>query len=158
MTLYLTKKYSALAYTSRPYPAALAMIPPVSYILYAASSHERTDVIITLAQFEEKNLVEDECTTEEDESISSSIDELYTSDGSYDGSIIKNALEDIQDVRQVYPDINARDTRLKMRDRIKKTQSGRKGTEISVSIMGKCLYKVFKDVLNESNISLPTLI
>ena len=46
------------------------MKPPVSYILYATSSHEQTGSIINLAQFEEGNLLEYKRSTEEDESIS----------------------------------------------------------------------------------------
>ena len=51
---------SALAYTSRLYSEELTMRPEVSYILYATSSHEKTGNIITFAQFEEGNLVENE--------------------------------------------------------------------------------------------------
>ena len=58
MPLYLTEKYSALAYTSRTYSEALVMIPAVSYILYATSSHEKTVSIITFAQFGERGLLE----------------------------------------------------------------------------------------------------
>ena len=43
----------------------------VSYIPYATLSHEQTRKIITFAQSEEGNLVENERNTEEDESISS---------------------------------------------------------------------------------------
>ena len=68
------------------------MLPAVSYIPNNISYHEQTGNIITFAQFEEVNLVENERNVEEDESISSSIDELYTYNDSDDGSISTNAL------------------------------------------------------------------
>ena len=58
MTFFYGKNSSALAYTSRPYLEALAMQPLVSYIPYTTSSHEQNGDIITFAQFEEVNLVE----------------------------------------------------------------------------------------------------
>ena len=42
------------------------MQPEVSYILYATSYHEQTGDIITFAQFEESNSVENELNAEED--------------------------------------------------------------------------------------------
>ena len=41
----------------------------LSYILYATSYHEKNGNIITLEQFEEGNLVENERNAEKDESI-----------------------------------------------------------------------------------------
>ena len=46
------KKSIELAYTSHIYSEALSMRPSVSYIPYAASSHEQTGNIITFAQSE----------------------------------------------------------------------------------------------------------
>ena len=43
------------------------MRPPVSYIPYATSYHEKTGGIITFAQFEEVHLVENERNLVEDE-------------------------------------------------------------------------------------------
>ena len=57
--------------------------------------------------------------SEENESIAASIDELFTDDDSYYGSINKNSRKSIQDVNYVHLDINARDARLKIRDRIR---------------------------------------
>ena len=48
---------SALAYTSQPYAEAMSMWPDVPYIPYYTSSREQTGNIITLAQFEEGNLL-----------------------------------------------------------------------------------------------------
>ena len=45
------------------------MQPSVSYIPCATSSHEQNGNIISFAQFEEVNLVENEHNAEEDESI-----------------------------------------------------------------------------------------
>ena len=43
-----------------------------------------------------------------------SIDELYTENYSYDGSIDTNYLEDIWEEIQIRPEINARDARFKI--------------------------------------------
>ena len=48
---------SALSYTSRPYSEAMAMRTAVTYTPYATSSKEQTGDIITFAQFEEGNLI-----------------------------------------------------------------------------------------------------
>ena len=118
---------SVLAYTSRLYSEALATRPAVSYIPYATSSHEQTGDIITFAQFEEVNLVENKRNVAEDDSISASIDESSTDYDSDDGYICMNALEEIWDENYVHPDINARYARLKIRDRIRQAQSEWKG-------------------------------
>ena len=49
---------SGLEYMSRLYSEALSMTPPVSYLLYNTSSHERTGDILSFAHFVEENLVE----------------------------------------------------------------------------------------------------
>ena len=59
-----------------------------------------------MTQFEEGNLVENECNIEEDESSLSSIDYLYTENDSDDGSISTNALEEIRDGNKIHPEIN----------------------------------------------------
>ena len=48
---------SALSYMSWPYLVAMAMRPAVTYTPYATSSKEQTGDVITLAQFEEGNLL-----------------------------------------------------------------------------------------------------
>ena len=103
------------------------MRPAVSYILHDTSYHEKTGNIITFAQFEEDYLVENKRNTEEDESILSSIDELFADNDSDDGYISMNALEDIQDRSQIHPDINVRYALLKIRDHIKQTEIEWKG-------------------------------
>ena len=84
----------------------------VSYIPYATSSHEQTVNNITFAQFEEDNLVENKRNSEEDKSISASIDESFTYNDSDDGSISTNALGEIRDESQIHPKLKARDARL----------------------------------------------
>ena len=118
MALYLFKKTVSLAYMSRPYLGALTMRPAVSYRMYATLYHEKTGKIISLANFEEVNLVENESNAEEYESITASIDESSTEYDSDDGSISTIDLKDIRDRSQVHPELNARDARLRMIDRI----------------------------------------
>ena len=67
------------------------------------------------------NLVENECNTEEDESISASIDELSTDDDCNDGYIGTNTLKDIWDGSQIYPEINGRYAIFKICVRIRQT-------------------------------------
>ena len=55
------KVSSVFAYSSHPYSEALAIQPEVSYIPYTTSSHEQTGNIITFAEFEEGDLVGNEC-------------------------------------------------------------------------------------------------
>ena len=58
--LMMEKKSCELAYTSHLYIESLAVQPSVLYIPYATPSHEQTGNIITFANFEEGNLVENE--------------------------------------------------------------------------------------------------
>ena len=130
----------------------------IVYIFFATSSHEQTGNIITFAQFEEGDLVENERNAEEDESISDSIDETYRENYYYDRYISMSALKDIQDGSQIHPGIITRDAILKLRDCIRKIKSECKGAELSANNMGKGLYKVFKKMANELNNSLSTLV
>ena len=66
------------------------------------------------------NLVENQRNIEEYESIPASIDKLSTDDDLYDISISTNYLEDIPDGSQINPEINARYSRFKIRDHIRK--------------------------------------
>ena len=99
---------SQLSYKSHPYSESLNMQPAISYIPYDTSYHEQTGDIITFAQFEGVNLVQNEGNEEEDEFISASIDQLYTYDDYDDGSISMNTPEDIQYGSQVHPEVNTR--------------------------------------------------
>ena len=57
MLFFDEKVSSALAYTSQPYPEAMAMRPSVSFITCATSSKGGNGDIIKFAQFEEGNLL-----------------------------------------------------------------------------------------------------
>ena len=93
--------------------------PVVLNIPWATLSHEQTGDIITFAQFEEGNLVVNECNVGEDnELMSASIDDSSTDDDSGDGSISMKALEDIRDGNHVHTGINTRYVRFKIRDHI----------------------------------------
>ena len=76
------------------------------------------------------------------------IDKLSTDDESDGRYIITNDLKDIWDRSQIHADINARDAKSKIRERIKKTKNEWKGTELSAKTMGKGLHKVFKAFVN----------
>ena len=58
--------------------------------------------------------------------------------------MITGALEDIWDGNYVHQNINARYSRLKICDRIRKTQSEWKGAKLSQKRMRKYAHKVFK--------------
>ena len=133
------------------------MQPSVSYIPYAASYHKQTGNIITFSKFAEDNLVKNKRNSEEYESILGSIDESSIEDDSDDGSISMKDIKEIWGGSQIYPDINRRDARLKIRDLIKKTQSEWEIAELSVNSMGKSLYKLLKAAVNELNNSFPNL-
>ena len=66
---------SALSYSSRPYAEAMAMRPEVTYTPYAKSSKEQNGDVITFAQFEEGDLLNETRNDTEsgDESDSESI-------------------------------------------------------------------------------------
>ena len=83
------------------------------------------------------------------------IDELSTDDESDDKYISTNSLKEIWRGNYVHPEINARYARLKIRDRIRQTQSEWKGEELSSKSMGKGSNKLFKAVINEINITFP---
>ena len=125
--------------------------------MYAKSSHKKTGDIITFAQFEEVNLVENECNLVEDKYNLAPIDEPYIENDFDDGSINTNDLEEIQYGNYLHTDINARDTILKINDHIRQGKSERKGVELSAKSTGKGLNKVFKDIVNKLNNSIQDL-
>ena len=73
-----------------------------------------------------------------------SIEESSTDDDSYDGYIRTDALEDIRYGNSVHTYINARYSRLKIHDQIRKTKSECNGAELPAKRIGKGLHKVFK--------------
>ena len=108
----------------------------VSYIPYATASHEQTGDILTFANFEENNSVENKRNLEEDESIFSLVVELSIYNDSDDGYISTNALEDIHNGSQINPDIDARSAILKICDYINQTQIEWKAAELSEKNIG----------------------
>ena len=83
----------------------------------------------------------------ENESILDSIDELSVYHN-YDGeSISKDALKEIWDGNYVYPNINARNSRLKIRDHTMQAQIEWKGEKLSEKSTRKGLHKFFKVVV-----------
>ena len=71
--------------------------------------------------------------------------------------MIKGALEDIWYGNYVHTNINARDSRLKIYDRIKQAQSEWKEAELLQKRMRKYSHKVFKVIIKWVNHSLPVL-
>ena len=69
------------------------MRPEVLYSTYPTSYHEQTEDIITFAQFEKGNLLENERNLVENKPISDSIAELSAEDSFDYESISKNALK-----------------------------------------------------------------
>ena len=114
---------SALAYTSRPYSEAIAMRPSVTYIPCATSSRERTDDIITFAQFEEVDILSKTRNNSEsgeksdDDSIMPPLlskEEMgamdYIDESDHDPMSTK-MLEDIRDIIHSHPNVNRREAR-----------------------------------------------
>ena len=122
----------ALSYTSWPYLEAIAMRPAVTYTLHATSSKEHTGDVITFAQFEEGNLLTETRNDTEsgDESDSESImmsekdmENIDENEKFDDDLISTETLHDIRDGNQTHPNIDKREARLKIRDRIKQKKS-----------------------------------
>ena len=126
---------SALVYKSQPYSEAMAMNPAVTYTPCATYSREQTDDIITFANFEKGNMLTktrnntlsgDE--SNEDSIMPSLLSEEnmnamdYGDDSDHD-LISTEMLEDIRDGSQFHPNVNQREARYKIRDRISQKQS-----------------------------------
>ena len=86
-----------------------------------------------------------------------STDESSTDDDSDYGSISTNATKDIWYGIQIHPDNNTRYSIFKIHDRIRKTQSELKVSELSEKSIGKGIHKLFKVVMNKLRNSLLTL-
>ena len=113
------------------------MRPAVLYIPQATPYSEQTGDIITFKLFEQGGILQKELNLVVDKSILVSIYDLYAYDNSDGESISMDALEEIQGGNYVHPNINERDTRLSIRDRIRKSQSEWEGEELSAKRMGK---------------------
>ena len=116
---------------SRPYAEAMAMRPAATYTPYVTSSKEQTGDVIMFEQFEEGNiLTETRNDTESgDESDSKSLmiskqgmENIDENESSYHDLITAEMLEDIRDRNQTHPNVNKREARCKIRDRIKQGQ------------------------------------
>ena len=79
-------------------------------------------------------------------------EEMYAMDSGDDSDydpIFTEMLEEICDGSQSHPNVNRREARYKIRDRIKQRQSEWKGALKATRIMGKGLHKVFSTVVKE---------
>ena len=148
----------ALSYTSNLYAEAMAMRLTVTHNLYATSSKEQYGDVITLAQFEEGNLLTETCNDTEScvesdsESIMMSEQDMENIDEKEkfdDDFISTETLHDICDVNQTHPKIDKRDARLKIRDRIKQKKSQQKGALRATHKMVKGLHRVFSTIVSE---------
>ena len=68
------------------------------------------------------------------------MDAMYSSNKSDDDPISTEMLEDIRDRSQYHPNVNRREARYKIRDRINQRQSEWKGALKSTRNMGKVLH------------------
>ena len=66
-----------------------------------------------------------------------------------DDLISTETLHDIRDGNQTHPNINKREARLKIRDRIKQNKSEWKGALRATHNMGKGLHKLFRTIVSE---------
>ena len=116
------------------------MRPTVMYTPCATSSREQTGDIISLAQFEEGNILPKNRNYAEsgdksnDESIMMSkqdMDAMNYIDDSYHDLISTEILEDIRDRSQTHPNVNRREALYKISDRIRQRQSEWKGASKS---------------------------
>ena len=85
------------------------------------------------------------------------MDAMNSGDASYHDLISMEMLEDICDGSQTHPNVNRREARYKIRDRIRQTQSEWKGALKAMQSLGKGLHKVFLTVLKDISQELTTL-
>ena len=130
----------------------------VTYTLYATSLREQTSNVITFAQFEEGNILTETCNDAEsgEESDKKSIimskqdvENIDFNEKSGNDLISTEMLEDIRDGSQTHPNINKREARYKIRDRIRQMQSEWKGALKATRSMGACSHKVFSTIVKE---------
>ena len=87
-------------------------------------------------------------------------DEMDAMDSGYESDnelISTEMLENICDGSKYHPNVNRREDRYKIRDRIKQRQPEWKGAIIAPKNMGKGLNKVFKTVVKEISQEMPPL-
>ena len=134
------------------------MRPAVTYGSYATSSKEKTGDVIKFTHFEEGNIWTKTRNDAESgyKSVNESImmskqdmDAINSGDESDHDLISMEMLEDIRDGGQTHPNVNRREARYKIRDRIRQRQPEWKGALKSMRSMGRGLHKVFKTVVKE---------
>ena len=123
---------STLSYTSRPYAEVMEMRLTLTYTPYTTSSREQTGDVILFTQFEEGGLLSETRNDTEsgDESDSKSImmnkqdmENLNEKEKFDDDLISTETLHDIRDGNQTHLNIDKREARLKICDRIKQKKS-----------------------------------
>ena len=134
------------------------MRPAVTYTLYATSSKEQTEDVITFTNFVEENILTETHNDAEsgDESDNKSImmseqdmDAINSGDESDHDLIYTEMLEDICGRSQTHSNINRREARYKICDCISKIQSEWKGALKATQSTEKGLHKVFSTVVKE---------
>ena len=147
----------------------MAMCTAVTYTPYFISSKEKTGDIITFAQFREGNLLSETHNHAEigdeydDYSIippllsEEEMDEMDSGNDSDDEPMSTETLEEICGGSKSHPNVNRRESRYKIHDRIKKRQPEWKVGLKSTRNMGKVLHKVFKTAVKEILQDLPSL-
>ena len=122
------------------------MCPAVTYSPYAMSLREQTGDLITFAQFEEGNILTktrndaesgDEYDNESIMMSKQDMDAINSDDESDHDLISTEMLEDIRDGSQNHPNVNRREARYKIRNRIRQRQLEWKGALKYTQIMGK---------------------
>ena len=136
----------------------MAMLPAVIYTLYSKSSREQTGDVITFAHFEEGNILTETSNDAEsgDEYDKKSImmskqdmEDINSVDESDHDLISTEMLEDISDGSQTHPNVNRKEARYEIHDRIRQRQSEWKVALKATRNMGKGLHKVFSTVVKE---------
>ena len=130
----------------------MAMRLAVTYTLYATSSKEQTGDVITFTQFEEGNILtktrNDAESGEESDSESIMMNKqdmknIDSNEKSNHNLISTEMLQDICDVSQTYPNINKKEARYEIRDRVRQRQLEWKGVLRATHKM------VIKDIINK---------
>ena len=149
---------SALSYTSRPYSEAMVMRTAVTYTPYATSSREQTGDVITFTQFEEGNILTDtrKDTKSGDKSDNESIimseqdmENIASNEQSDHDLISTEMLEDIRGGSHTHPNVNKREARYKILDRVRQKELPWKGLFKSTRSMGKGLHEVFSTIVKQ---------
>ena len=85
------------------------------------------------------------------------MENINSGDESDHDLISMEMLEDIREGSQTHPNVNKREARYKIRDRVRQRQSEWKGALEATLSMGKGLHKVFSTVVKEISQELATL-